>query len=356
MNKKKKSSRIFWIFYLSFVILLCVFCIVGLKITNTILEDYESSQPYKVVERYLEKIESGDYSYTFGFAEFTQTDFAKTEDCIEILRQRYENKELTYLESSSHLGLNKIRYNIYGNGERVGYVILSMSENKTKYGFNTWKIESCEPFEFLEKYTVTVPKGYTLYADGVVVNEKYITNTETDTEYPEINGKESPTYITYEVYGFIQEPVFSVDSLYGEEYIQTVTEETRERRFDRKEIYYNSIYGFVQEAMSEYIQVISLEKEMENYLQYVLEGSEYANIVKNFNSAWIMYKPEVFGSSLENFEVLRYKEYTETQILAEISFDYIVKLQYNTETYHSEYKIILIKTENGWKIANMENI
>ena len=98
------------------------------------------------------------------------------------------------------------------------------------------------------------------------------------------------------------------------------------------------------------------EKDMENYLQYVLESSEYANTVKNFNSAWIMYKPEVFGSSLGNFKILRYEEYSDTQVLAEVSFDYIVELQYSTETYHSNYKIILIKTENGWKIANMENI
>jgi len=356
MNKKTKNNRVFWIFYLCFVIFLCIFCIVGLNFFNIILEDYESSQPYKVVEKYLKKLESGDFSYTFSFADFTQTDFAKAEDCIEILEQRYGNKDLTYLESSSHLGTEKIRYNIYGDGERLGYVILTISDTKTKYGFNNWKIESCEPFEFSDKYTVTIPKGYTLYANGNTVSEKYISETVISTEYPEINGTESPSYITYEIDGFITEPIFTVDPIYGEIYTQTVSEDKKTVRFDRKEIYYHNIYGFVHTAMEEYIQVISLEKDMENYLQYVLEDSEYAKVVENFNSAWIMYKPEVFGSSLENFEILRYKEYSDTQVLAEISFDYIVKLQYSTETYPSKYKIILIKTENGWKIANMENI
>ncbi len=356
MSKKKTNGRLFWILYLAFVLFLCIFCIVGLQLTNSILKDYESSQPYKVVERYLKKLESGDYSYTFSFANFTQTDFATTEDCIEVLQQRYGNKELTYLASSSHLGLNKVRYNIYGNGERIGFVILTMSENKTKYGFNTWNIESCETFEFLETYTVTVPQGYTLYADETPVSGKYIKETKINTEYPEINETESPAYITYEIDGFIKEPVFTVDPIYGEEYVLNISEDKKELSFSRKEIYYNSIYGFIRGAMEEYIQVISLEKDMENYLQYVLEGSEYANIVKNFNSAWVMYKPEVFGSSLENFEILRYEEYSDTQVLAEVSFDYIVELQYSTETYHSNYKIILIKTENGWKIANMENI
>ena len=320
------------------------------------MKDYESSQPYKVVENYLKKIENGEYSYPFVFANFTQTDFAKAKECVEILKERYENKELTFLKSSSYLGSSKIRYNIYGNGERIGYVILSMSDIKTKYGFNTWKIESCEPFEFLDKYTVTIPKGYTLYANDITVGEKYITNTETVIEYPEINGLESPEYITYKIDGFIKEPVFTVDPIFGEEYSHTVSDNGKEQNFARKEIYYRDIYDFMITAMEEYVHVISFERDMNNYLQYVLDGSEYLEIVKNFNSSWTMYNPEIFGSSMENFEILRYEEYSHNQILAEISFDYVVNLQYSTETYHSEYKTILIKTDNGWRIANMENI
>lgn len=356
LNRKKTEISVFWIFYLGFIMILCVICIFGLLFTNDVLKDFESSQPYKVVEKYLKKIENGEYSYPFVYSKFVQTDFAGSEECISVLRQRYENKELSFLESSSHSGVDTVRYNIYGNGERIGYVILSISDTKTKYGFKTWKIENCEPFEFLEKYTVTVPKGYILYADGSIIADKYISNTEKVDDYPEINGIESPGYVTYELDGFIKEPVFTVDPIYGEAYTQTVSEDFNNIIFERKEVNYNNIYNFIRSAMEEYISVISLEKEMENYLQYVLDGSEYSKVVENFNSSWTMYNPEILGSGLENFKILRYEEYTDTQILAEISFDYVVELKYSTEEYHSNYKIILIKTENGWKIANMENI
>ena len=70
-----------------------------------------------------------------------------------------------------------------------------MADSKTKFGFNTWKIESYEPFVFLDKYTVTIPKGYTLYANGTAVSEKYITEISVNSEYPKINGTESPSFI-----------------------------------------------------------------------------------------------------------------------------------------------------------------
>ena len=69
----------------------------------------------------LKKIENGEYSYPFVYSKFVQTDFAGSEECISVLRQRYENKDLSFLESSSHSGVDTVRYNIYGNGERLGF-------------------------------------------------------------------------------------------------------------------------------------------------------------------------------------------------------------------------------------------
>ncbi len=356
MNNKKKNAHVFWIFYLFFVIILCILCIFGLKFTEDFLADYESSQPYILVEKYIEKLENGDYSYTLGLSGFKWTDFSTEEECLEILEQRYGNADIYYLESSTRLGSDKVRYNIYAENERLGYVILCKTENKTKYGFSNWKIESCETFEFLGKYTVTVPAGYTLYADGKVVSGKYIISENTEENYPYIDGIPQPYTVTYEIGGFITEPEFTVDPIYGEEYTKNISADGYTLVFDRKHINYHEIYGFTRAAMEEYIHVISLEKDMENYLQCVLEGSEYAKTVRNFNSAWTMYQPEILSTGIENFEITSYEEYTSTQIVAEISFDYIVKLQYSTETYPSKYKIIYILTNDGWKIVNMENI
>lgn len=356
MNKKAKHFHSFWIFYLSFIIVLCVISALGLSFFSSVLKDYEAAQPYKVVEKYIEKLKSGDYSYTLGFSGFEYTNFAKEEDCIEVLKERYAGKDIYYLESSSYLGSDTVRYNLYSNGERLGYVILSQTDSHTKYGSKIWKIESCESFDFLESYTVTVPKGYTLYADGDTVGGEYVESIVSTEEYPVINNIEKPSYITYKIDGFITEPEFTVDPIYGEEYSKTVFENGHITVFNRKNIYYSEIYGFIRAAMEEYINVISLQSDMENYLQCVLENSEYADTVKNFNKSWIMYQPEFVSTAVENFEILRYEEYTSTQVLAEISFDYKVYLKYSSEVYPSKYKIICIQTENGWKIANMENI
>lgn len=356
MSKKVKNSRKFWIFYLFLVVFLCVFCIVGLTFVNGFLEDYESSQPYKVVEKYIEKLENGDYSYALGLSGFKWTDFSTEKECLEVLEERYGDADIYYLESSTRLGSDKVRYNLYADGERLGYVILSKTSATTKYGFNTWKIESCETFEFLGVYTVMVPGGYTLYADGKNVSGKYIIYENIESEYPKINGKQQPYTVTYEIGGFITPPEFTVESVYGEEYTKTVSEDGYTLIFDRKEVNYHEIFGFTRAAMEEYIHVISLEKSMDNYLQCVLEGSEYAEIVKNFNSAWTMYQPETESTTIENFQITRYEEYTSTQVLAEISFDYTVKMKYSSETYPSKYKVIYILTDDGWKIANMENI
>ncbi len=356
MSNKAKKGHGFWIFYLFFVIFLCVFCIVGLTFVSDFLADYESSQPYNVVEKYVEKLESGDYSYAIGLSGFKWTDFSTEKECIEILDERYGDADIYYLESSTRLGSDKVRYNLYADGERLGHVILTKTDAKTKYGFNTWKVESCENFEFLGTYTVSVPGGYSLYADDKIVSGKYIISENIESEYPQIGEIRQPYTVTYEIGGFITPPDFTVDPIHGEEYTKTVSENGYSFIFDRKAVKYHEIYGFIRAAMEEYIHVISLEKTMDNYLQCVLEGSEYAEVVKNFNSAWTMYQPEFKSSGIENFEIIRYEEYTATQVIAEISFDYIVELQYSAETYPSKYRVVLILTDDGWKIANMENI
>ena len=99
MSKSSNRSHGFWIFYLSFIIFLCIICIIGLSFISSILEDYESAQPYKVVEKYINKLENEDYSYVLGFSGFQYTNFAKADECIEVLKERYSGKELYYLES-----------------------------------------------------------------------------------------------------------------------------------------------------------------------------------------------------------------------------------------------------------------
>ena len=356
MSKSSNRSHGFWIFYLSFIIFLCIICIIGLSFISSILEDYESAQPYKVVEKYINKLENEDYSYVLGFSGFQYTNFAKSDDCIEVLKAKYSGKEISYLESSSYLGSEKIRYNLYGDGERLGYIILTQTEAKSKYGFKMWKVESCESFNILGKYTVIVPKGYTLYANGNIVGNEYIKEITVADEYPIVNNMEQPSYVTYEMEGFISEPEFTVDPKHGEEYTKTVSESGEVTTFERKHVNYNLLYGFIRLTMEEYINVISLQSDMENYLQYVLEGSEYANTVKNFNKSWVMYQPEFVSTAVENLEILHYEEYTSTQIIAEISFDYKVNLQYSSEVYPSKYRIIFIMTDGEWKIVSMENI
>ena len=58
------------------------------------LEDYESSQPYIIAEKYINKLKDGDYSYALEFSGFVWTDFAQSKECLEILEQRYKNKNI----------------------------------------------------------------------------------------------------------------------------------------------------------------------------------------------------------------------------------------------------------------------
>lgn len=355
MTKKKTKSHAFAIFYLSFIIALCLVNILGLSFVDDFLRDYESVQPYKVVEKYITKLSAGDYSYTIFISDFTPTEFADTEDLFSVLSLRYQNKDITYVESSSHIDTKHVRYNLYNNETRLGYIILTETENKSKYGFNTWKIETCEPVEFIGTYTVTVPYGYTLYANEKLIENKYISEITTVTNFDLADETAIPKTVTYELSGFLTEPKFTVKSVNNENYTKTI-DETNHIIFKRKSTHYDEIHNFTQKAMKAYTEVISLKADTDAYLKYVADNSNYADIIKNFNKQWIMYQPEFETTSVENFKMLNYAEYTDTMVSAEVYFEYTVKTKQLTEIFPSKYKICYIFENNEWKILNMVNI
>lgn len=357
-DEAPRKSHLFLIFYLAFVALLCLVCIVGLGFVDNFLADYESSQPYKFVEKYIAMLADGDYSTAIALSGFVGTDFATAEECELKLTDEYKDhaSEITYLRSSTWLGKDKVRYNLYIGEERVGYIILKKSGAETKYGFGLWKIEETNPFGFLDSYTVTVPEGYTLYADGTAIGQKYFTSENTVTEFGEFGNLASPKTETYTIDGFLFEPVFTVEPVSGEKYAVTTDESGHVLTYTRVAEHYDEIFSFTKTAVYQYIYTVSLGGETDSFLQYVLTGSDYAARFKKFNSDWKMYQPEFLSAEILNFSFTDYCEYTDKQITADIEFDYTVKTQYAEETYPAKYRIFFILTDSGWKIADMTNV
>lgn len=359
MSKKKRSHVGTVVFYGIFAVFLIALVIVFFRFFNIVDEytyEFESSSPYNVVEDYITRLQAGKFDTTLKFSGFTPSEFCSEEDFIGLMRQTYpEGSNISYFESTSYEGKNRMRYNLYIGEERVGYVILEKTGNVTSHGFDTWQICETQSVSGTDEYTITVPLGYSVYVNGKHIDENHITDTYEAEDYPVFNDIPAPTFITYRVGGFLSEPSFEFIPLNEEEFDCITSDDGKTVTCSRRAVFGEEVSLFVTEAMNSYIETVGMQYPAETFLEYVLKKSDYAARFKKYHSDWKMTQPPYENIEVTDMIINSYKEYSPNQAIADISFDYKVKTIYKEIITHGSFSVLLLRTDSGWKIADMIN-
>lgn len=231
MTETQKKPR-FWNGYWIVAVVLA-----GITITVVIwlwfyIDAFERSRPQTVMDSYLQMVTPERISMMDGVipaeCDLTLQDEAKVREAIAD-----SVCSVAFLRDPKNSNADRNCYAIMSSGKRIGMVVLTAEETDA-FGFAQWRVsEENYDFTYLlgEKISITVPDGYQVYANGILLDDSYVTQRDIHFEQlePYYERYAAPTMRTYTAGQIVGTPKMMVKDQYGENVDISRTDELQYR-------------------------------------------------------------------------------------------------------------------------------
>ena len=170
------------------------------------LADYESVQPVYIISSFVKD--------NFSSAEKADSYIRSNADVLDILdtpeafadafSEYISDKSVSFVEDSELSRPDSPVYNLAANGIKVGTVYLAQTGEKSKFNFDSYKVDRVEltsKFPAVRSYSILAPEDSKVYVNGHLLTENLITSVG----IPEVlkNSvdfiEEVPEFVTYTV-------------------------------------------------------------------------------------------------------------------------------------------------------------
>lgn len=213
--KAKKSVfwKIYWAVVALFLVALAVLVIMGINW----MRGYEAAQPKHLAKETFEKVFADfDADSYVDMCNSSSSKFETKENIVAYLENAASGKTLEYMRVSS-TDKTTYKYIVKAEDEKIASFLLKEKEN-SKSKFKEYEAGGFEVFTGSKSaVTVTAPKGYKVYVNGVKVGEDCITEKDIETD----SCKHMPEGVSgvylekYKVTGLISTPVITATDAAG---------------------------------------------------------------------------------------------------------------------------------------------
>jgi len=182
MAKKHKNKGMgFAIFMLLYAILALTGIFFGLKWFWGYMEAYEASRPHIPIDAFMEKVTPDHIVENCDvIIEKADMNIQSREECMSFLYQAVSG-EITYARKASSC-TDTLQTYVVRCGDRVVGSFVIESGAPDEYGFTRWTLKE-HSFDLsdlmgTETVSVTVPEGFSVFVNGVQLDDRYIINRE----------------------------------------------------------------------------------------------------------------------------------------------------------------------------------
>lgn len=363
--KKKKGKKKFHVYVA--VLFIWLIAITGAflyayKRFNDFQIDYEtsyqSSSPELVMNDIFSHFESRDIDYIWqNMAEHPQVSQFETEDDIKnYMLSMIEGKTLTYVESGEYTQ-DRPCYTVEADGYVIGTVALSRIGQK-EYGFPVWGLDVISfPALPLEGAMITIPENSSVYINGIMLDETYITEDipadEDELQYVEPYGGTIPGFTTYAVSGLYFEPTVEVKDYSGADCPVEYNAD-----FDRYNADYSTNHA-EREALEQYgidftstfANVISMDEDISALDRFFPPDSLALNYISR-NTA-LRYFTGHGAVTIQNEEVQEFIAYNEDTVYMQVYIEQEMQMWPDPEILPTTTHIYLTRIDGEWKISGI---
>ncbi len=291
-EKRKRSSRIYWICLFLYGILITAAAVFVLTQVWVYAEEYEASRPNNTMDAYIAELSENLWGEGIAETVSSMAHEVQSDDEVAEHVKALLSNGISYVRKSGS-GDDSINYSLRCNGNEFGVVKLvedDSNADEIKFGMFPWKVES-EEFDFNALYgtvEITVPRTYEVYLNNVKLGSEYI--VEEGIKYDVLEEyydefENLPSKVRYQYDNAIGALEFTVKDENGEvvvidetqddsQFINPCTEEEMERLGD-----------FAANFVVNYLKYISgVTDPMYGYgklLPYLVEGADLDQRMKN---------------------------------------------------------------------------
>ncbi len=192
--------------YLIFLSVILVAAALFLVYAHSVIKEYDRLHPDTYLAQALESLSANGFSDD-ELAGLTVGPFDDAAQIYADANAKILGKELTARFKYEDFDTQTLHYNVYADGEKVTEVCMTIVDSFTKlhvFQMSHYDVDAFNPpteISGTEAIRVTVPEGYSLYLNGLLVPAEYIVE-EAPVEallYCEAYVEELPQLTTYEV-------------------------------------------------------------------------------------------------------------------------------------------------------------
>lgn len=216
-GRSKKRFPLFWILYGIFVIAMVIFWIKAVSYVKKCLVRYEDSQPKNAMDAILADFKQrglNDYMTIEGEISRFETE----QQYANEFQGRLQGKILFYGKASGFQDPAAPRYELFANGDPVGYVTLKEASSESVFlnllTISEWALDKVEipSIKGNKSFQVTVPDSCKVMVNGILADERELTGDE---EVPlEFSYSaayvEVPRFVSYQADGLLDTPTIEV--------------------------------------------------------------------------------------------------------------------------------------------------
>ena len=227
MNKSKRGSAVYWVSLLIYAVALAVVIFLVVGMLRSYANEYEASQPDKVIKDYIDQLNENHWNDSMKqAADLLANDFQSAEECEELVKSTL-NGEIKYSKAPGAGNIDTEKFNLGCDGQLIGN--FSITQDKSREGSLSYEGGIYIPgvginmpstnlpwillgddfdFSYLKngESDFTIPSSWTAKINGADVDEKYIVESGIhydvlDPYYGEF--KDLPTKNKYHIDGLI---------------------------------------------------------------------------------------------------------------------------------------------------------
>ena len=180
----KKNAR-FWLIIAICALSFLIVTVIGLNLFWDYMAAFEASRPQNAIDRYMAGVTAQSIS---ALPDVLPQGYDTNLQSEEAARKAIADSigSITYARNTKLTTDSKMVYMVLSGGRTLGSVTMTVVSTDS-YGFSYWDVTDWQyDFSHLvgQAESITVPEGYPVYANGVALDESYI--TESDIRYDSI--------------------------------------------------------------------------------------------------------------------------------------------------------------------------
>ncbi len=282
---KKKGFKRFFLGLTIYAVVFLGLAFWGLSEFWSFIDAYEVSRPKNAIAPYVEQltkeqIAGGDQELLAQIDHNIQNEDA----CKEFIAGSLTG-ELTYAQNISESSDTQLVYMLLHDGKAIGKVTLK-TEAADKYGFTPWKVTS-QSFDFSyllgQQASITVPDGFTVYANGTQLDSSYV--TQDNIQYEELKryykDYQPPYMVTYTVEPILGDIQLTVKDRSGNDVTVDETTDLTVYINNCTESEEKAVHGLLSPFLRSYVAFTSNDGDntssnYEDLLEHLVPGGDMA--------------------------------------------------------------------------------